>query len=79
MVFGRSSQRPSSSTLENSGTAPLTATVCPSSPTSRSHPAIQSNTSFETLVLLQTTMKTGGVEPELCAFAIARHCSKDCS
>jgi hypothetical protein len=33
------------------------------SPISRSQPAIQSKTSFETFVLLQTTMKTGGVRP----------------
>ena len=55
IVRGRCRIPPSSSTLVNSGSSP--ATVRPS----RSWPATQSNTHFDTAVLLHTTMKTGGV------------------
>ncbi|OPZ42381.1 MAG: hypothetical protein BWY94_02145 [Actinobacteria bacterium ADurb.BinA094] len=67
IVLGRSVQRFSPlgprSTLLNRARLPGATTVRRSSPspTSCSQPAIQSNTSFETLVLLQTTMNTGGV------------------
>ncbi len=61
IVFGRLVQNPSS-TLLNIPNCPGTTTV-ESSGNVFSQPAIQSNTNFDTLVLLQTTIKTGGVPP----------------
>ena len=73
MVLGQAVQR-SPSTLLKRSRLPGTRTVPPLG-AGFSHPAIQSNTSLLTLVLLQTTMKTGGVRrwPSPAVAAISSH------
>ena len=77
IVAGRAVQRPSGVTLENSSSLPGTATLVPSS-SSLSQPDTWSKTSLETLVLLHTTMNTGGVRPCTWASVSACHWAKRC-
>lgn len=75
MLFGRAVQRPSDSLLKSTSLPGATSGLPSAFVLPVSHPAIQSNTSFETFVLLQTTTKTGGVRPLARAFSLVCHAS----
>ena len=62
MIVGARSIHSPSATLESSGSFPARSTSVPSG-SSTTWPAIQSKTSFDTMVFGHTTMKTGGGSP----------------